>query len=128
MSTVIDFRKVNQDPFYVTRPNGPPAAWKKDVPATYFFKPYGRAIDAIPNITDATLMISPNGAPMMSERFVLPDHSDLSLPSGRNEGLSGFWSDNYKDFKNYSISHPAATMVLWGGIFVLAIKMTRLLK
>ena len=122
---VIDFRCLNKDPFFITKPYGPAAPWPKDRPATWFTKPYGRADLSEPNLKNATLMISPKGAPMQSDRYVFTEHADSTLPKGQ---LDGWWTDQFADLKRYSTTHPWATVAIWGGIVLLGVRALGVLK
>ena len=122
---IIDFRCLNPDPVMITKPYGPAAPWPKDRPATWFTKPYGRADLSEPNLTNATLMISPKGAPMMSDRYVFTDRADSTLPKGQ---LDGWWTDQWGDLKRYSVTHPWATVAIWGGIVLLGVRALGVLK
>lgn len=122
---VIDFRCLNPDPTMIWKPLGPAAPWPKDRPATWFTKPYGRADLSEPNLKNATLMISPRGAPMMSDRYVLTDHADTTLPRGT---LDGWWTDQWGDLKRYSTTHPWATVAIWGGIVLLGLRAMSVVK
>ena len=124
---IIDFRCLNKDPVYVTKPYGPAAPWPKDRPATWITKPYGRADLSEPNLKNATLMISPKGAPMMSDRFVLTDHSDLTLPKGQ---LDGWWTEQWNDLKNFANKDKNQWVVvaIWGGIVLLGLRAMSVVK
>lgn len=122
---IIDFRCLNPDPFFITKPYGPAAPWPADRPATWFTKPYGRADLSEPDLRNATLMISPKGAPMMSDRYVLTERSDLALPKNQ---LDGWWTDQWGDLKRYSTTHPWATVAIWGGIVLLGVRALGVLK
>ena len=122
---VIDFRCLNPDPTMIWKPVGPARPWPEDRPATWFTKPYGRADLSEPNLKNATLMISPKGAPMMSDRYVLTDHADSTLPKGQ---LDGWWTDQWGDLKRYSTTHPWATVAIWGGIVLLGLRAMSVVK